>query len=345
MYAEKPLLHDRQKRHRPGNLRTIALDVTSRCNMACSHCYAETFNRVDMVDTGTLGRALEEFYELGVLHYVLQGGEPIMSPKRLEFVLRHCHPDETYINVVSNGWAMDRDRIRWLKDLKVDKIAFSLDSGIEEEHDVNRLPGSFRRVVEAIDMVREEGLLSSISFVVTHESLYSDGFRRAYALAKDKGIRMDVQIAEPVGKWDGRKDVLITPEDAAHIKHLQQVSGRIGTGQTMINRDIYCGDNDHCPAGIEFMSLSADGQFLPCNFLQFSLGNIRDRSVRQMRDDLLTSPWFRGAIPNCLCGENEEFIDQYIVPHAGKPKPLDAYEIFGLGDTSARCGKGRMQFD
>ncbi|MCP1614212.1 MoaA/NifB/PqqE/SkfB family radical SAM enzyme [Azospirillum lipoferum] len=330
MYADKPLLHERQKRHRPGGLRTIALDVTSRCNMTCSHCYAETFNRVDMVDMGALGRALEEFYTLGVLHYVIQGGEPVTSPKRLEFVLRHCHPDETYINVVSNGWEMDRDRIRWLKDLKVDKIAFSLDSGIQEEHDANRLPGSFQRVVQAIDWVREAGLLSSISIVVTHDSLYSEGFRRAYDLARSKGIRMDVQIAEPVGKWDGRKDMLITPEDAAYIKHLQQTSGRISTGQTMINRDIYCGDCDHCPAGIEFMSLSANGHLLPCNFLQFSLGNIRDRSIRQMRDSLMESSWFRGEVANCLCGENDDFIDRYIVPYAGQPKPLDAYAVFGL---------------
>lgn len=298
--------------------------------MSCGHCYAEPFNRAKMVDLETLGRALEEFHELGVSHYVLQGGEPITAPERLEFILRHCFPDESYINVVSNGWSMDRERIRWLKSLKVDKIAFSLDSGIEEEHDSNRLSGSFHRVLAAIDIVREEGLLTSISIVVTHESLYSEGFRRAHEIARGKGLRLDVQIAEPVGKWDGRKDMLITPDDARYIKRLRDESGAIATGQAMINRDIYCGERDHCPAGLEFMSLTANGKLLPCNFLQFSLGDIRDRSIRQMRDDLLRSPWFRGEVSNCLCGENDAFIDRYIVPHKNEAKPLDAYELFDL---------------
>lgn len=330
MYADKPLLHERQGKHVPGQLRTIALDVTSHCNMTCSHCYAETFNRVGMVDLDVLGRALEEFHQLGVMHYVLQGGEPITAPKRLEFILRHCHPDETYINVVSNGWQMTRDRIQWLRDLKVDKITFSLDSGIEEEHDANRLPGSYKRVMQAIDWVLEEGLLTSISTVVTHTSLYSEGFKTAYDFAKSKGIRLDLQIAEPVGKWDGRKDILMTPEDSAYIKHLQQTSGRVHTGQYMINRDIFCGDCDHCPAGTEFMGLTADGHLLPCNFLQFSLGRIHDKPVAGMRDALLTSEWFDNRRPSCLCGEDHAFIDAFIVPYVDQAKPLDAYDVFNL---------------
>jgi len=97
----------------------------------------------------------------------------------------------------------------------------------------------------------------------------------------------------------------------------------------MINRDIFTGENDHCPAGIEFMAITADGNVLPCNFLQFTLGNIRESSFRKMRDSLLSSRWFDGK-PNCLCGENDEFIDTFIVPYAVRKKPLDAYTIFKL---------------
>ena len=79
MYDQKPLLHKRQAAHKPGQLRTIALDVTSRCNMTCGHCYAETFNNVGTVDLKTLIRTLDEFYDMGVFHYVIQGGEPIVQ--------------------------------------------------------------------------------------------------------------------------------------------------------------------------------------------------------------------------------------------------------------------------
>lgn len=336
MYSEKPKLHARQKAHRNGNLRIIALDVTPICGMKCSHCYAETFAHTKAVELDVLKKALDEFYELGVSHYVLQGGEPIDDPKRLEAILGMIYPDETYINVVTNGWSMTPEKIRWLKSLKVDKITFSMDSGIEEEHDRNRRPGSYKRVKAGVDNVLAEGLLTSISTVVTHQSLRTDSFKLAYDFALGKGIRIDVQIAEPVGKWDGKRDCLMTSEDSAYIKKLQMESPTVKTGQRMVNRDIYCGDCDHCPAGLEFMGLSADGNFLPCNFLQFSLGNIRDKSIRQMRDDLLKSEWFTGK-PSCLCGEDDSFISAFIEPFKDVPKPLNAYEIFNL-DGSGKNG-------
>jgi MoaA/NifB/PqqE/SkfB family radical SAM enzyme len=331
MYSQKPLLHQRQQAARPGRLRTIAVDVTSACNMTCGHCYAETFRQAEPVSLEVLGRAFDQFHDLGVFHYVFQGGEPIMAPGRLEAILGMCHPDESYLNVVSNGWRMTPETIRWLKALQVDKITFSLDSGLEAEHDARRLPGSYRKVLQAVDEVLAEGLLTSLSIVITHGSLHSEGFRRALEIVQAKGIRMDAQIAEPVGKWDGRKDDLITPEDAAFIKSLQLSLGRTAQGQTVINRDVYCGDRDHCPAGTEFMGLTADGQLLPCNFLQYSLGHVADRDIAPMREALIASPWFDGSRPHCICGEDPAFIDQFIVPYVDLPKPLDARAVFGLG--------------
>jgi MoaA/NifB/PqqE/SkfB family radical SAM enzyme len=337
MYKDKPKLHARQRAHLPGTLRTVALDVTPVCNMKCPHCYAETFVHAKPVDMQVLARALEEFYKLGVFHYVLQGGEPIADPKRLHAILTLCHPDESYINVVSNGWAMTRKRILWLRDLQVDKIAFSLDSGIEAEHDAGRGAGSFKRVMAAIDQVLEAGMLSSISTVVTHESLYSDGFRKAYEFAEAKQIRIDVQIAEPVGKWDGKKDALMTREDSAYIKRLQKECPVLPHGQKMVNRDIFCGEKDHCPAATEFMSLSTDGQLLPCNFLQYSLGNISEHSVKEMRDAIMKSPWFDGRQPECIIGENHDFVDTYVVPYVDQQKPLDAWKVFGVAVPESGC--------
>ena len=330
MFSEKPHLQKRIKNYKPGNLRTIALDVTHKCNMNCPHCYAETFRNSKPIDIEILRTALDDLYSLGVYHYVLQGGEPLEDPERLESIISIIHPDETYINVVTNGWKMDQKNIRWLKELNVDKIAFSLDSGIESEHDANRRQGSFKRVIQAIDDVIAEGLIASISTVVTHSSLYSEGFKRAFEFAREKQIRMDVQISEPVGKWDGKTEFLMTPEDSRYIKKLQIESPILPNGQRMINRDIFSGDCDHCPAGTEFMGLTVDGQFLPCNFLQYSLGNIKNHSILSMRNALLQNPWFDGCHNNCLCGENPVFIQNFVMPYISDPKPLDAVKIFNL---------------
>ena len=330
MYSAKPKLRQRQRKYKPGNLKTIAIDVTQKCNMNCSHCYAHTFIHADPIPLNILKKTMDEAYKIGVFHYVLAGGEPTEDPERLESIISMCYPDETYINVISNGWNMSKDKILWLKNLKVDKICLSMDSGIPEEHDSNRRHGSYDRVLEAIDNILEAGLLASISIVVTHHSLYSKGFQNTYNLAKDKKIRLDVQIAEPVGKWDGQIDNLITTNDSNYIKSLEINSPILPNGQKMIKRDIYIEPADHCPAGTEFLIITVDGNILPCNFLHFSLGNIKDKTIKEVRNDLIANIWFNGKQPNCICGENPEFINKFIVPHINKPKPLDAYKLFNL---------------
>ena len=330
MYSEKPKLHRKQREHKHGELRTIVLDTTSRCNMRCPHCYNEPFAGVKAVDLPVLQGAIDELHELGVYHYIFEGGEPVLEIDRLEAILGMCYPEETYLNVVSNGWDMSLENIRRLKKAQVDKISFSLDSGIEGEHDANRLNGSYKRTLEAIDNVLNEGLLASISIVVTHDSLYSEGFYEAYRYAQTKGIRFDTQIAEPVGKWDGKLEHLINEIDARYIKKLQKEGGELPNGQRIVNRDMFTGEFDHCPAVTEILGVTVDGQVLPCNFLQFSLGNIGDKSIRKMRDDALANKWFDGKHTSCLCGEDRDFIDEFIMPYVDEPKPLDAYEVFGL---------------
>lgn len=331
MFHLKTKLHAKEKNRKVNSLRTLVLDVTPKCNMSCSHCYASTFENTKQIELSTLVSALHQAHNLGVSHYVFMGGEPIMDRKRLESIINSCHPDESFLTVTSNGWGMTLPVIRWLKNLQIDKISLSLDSGLEAEHDANRKKGSFRRVLQAVDHILGEGLIAALDVVVTHDSLYSEGFRRVYDYAISKKIRIDLQIAEPVGNWDGRKDILITKEDAKYIQKLRDESPLTLQGQKSIKRDVFCGEVDHCPAGTDFMHITANGNILPCNFLQFSLGNIKDTSLKAARDALLTNPIYSSTSnPLCLCGEDSSFIDNYIMPYVGIPKPLDAYSLFNL---------------
>lgn len=336
MYEDKPLLHKRQYAYESKMMRTMTIDVTPKCNMECKHCYATPVMRNAPVGLSVMKRTLDELYEMGVYHIVLLGGEPIMDKERLEFIVRNCHPDETYVTVTSNGWNVSREDVRWLKEIKVDKVIYSIDSGIPEEHDANRQPESYERAMRSIRLTMDEGMPTGIGTLVKHSTVHGDGLKRLVDLALENDFRLDVQIIEPVGKWDGQVEDLITPEDAAHIKNLQRTLGNASTGQTVINRDVYSGETDHCPAGTEFMALTADGRLLPCNFLQFSLGNVKFKSIKEMRASLLESPWFDGEHSNCLCGENHEFINRFIIPYVDRRKPLDAYEIFGIEEPPDR---------
>jgi MoaA/NifB/PqqE/SkfB family radical SAM enzyme len=213
----------------------------------------------------------------------------------------------------------------------VDKVTISIDSGIPEEHDANRRPGAFDRAVRAVDIVMAAGLLASVSTVVTRHSLYAEGFRRIRDFADTRRIRLDVQIAMPVGKLEGRRELLMQPEDSRHIHAMRTAYPLLPNGQEFIKRDVYnSGDTPQCPAGRDFMSLTSDGHILPCIFCQYSLGRLPETTLAQARRDIMQSPWFQGTHPRCLLGEDETFYERYAAPYLGVAKPLDAYTVFHL---------------
>lgn len=329
MYKNKPKLHALQAAHKAGEFRTLSVDVTSRCNMKCPHCYAEPFKNRPDADLETMCAAIREARSMGAYHFVFQGGEPITEPGRLEAMIKATEPDSAYINVVSNGWEMTVDKIEWLGDLGVDKIAYSLDSGIEKEHNAVRGNGSFDRVLNSIMSTDDAGILASISLVVTRQSFGSEGFWSAYTFAFDSKIRIDLQIAEPVGLWEGNLDALVTPEQTQFIQMLRKYSPILPNGQKMVNRDLFTMDDQSCcPAGREFMAITSDGHILPCNFLQFTLGKVGKVKLKDARDRLLKSTWFSYPCGRCLCGEDRTFIEKFITPYVGKTKPLDASLLF-----------------
>ena len=329
MYNNKVGLHKRQKDYKVGDLRTISLDVTNLCNMECKHCYAESFKGCHNIELDVLERFFNDAYSLGAYHYVLHGGEAILEFDRLAAIIQMIYPEETYITVVSNGWAMDVSTIHKLKILGVDKICFSLDSGIEEEHDANRRPGSYSKVLTAIENVKQEGLHVAISTVVTRDNWNSVGSRKLLEIATKLGVRVDLQVAMPVGKWDGEKDIRITSEIAADIVDIYQ-NRLMPDGTRSVSRDVFWSGGYRCPAGRDFMAITASGEMLPCNFCQYSLGNIKDVPLKQARNALMESKWFQGTHPVCLLGEDDEFFDLFVAPNVDKAKPLDAYKLFNL---------------
>ncbi|MCB1049035.1 MAG: radical SAM protein [Acidobacteria bacterium] len=336
MYARKPSLHQKQRNHKPGHLRTVALDVTGLCNMTCSFCYAEPFKKATPLSDAQMQTLLAELHRMGVFHYVLQGGEAILDKRRLALILNHCRPEECFITLVTNGWHMDEATVKQLTEWQVDKICFSLDSGLPHEHDQSRQEGAFQRVIDGLERVKAAGLLASLSTVVTHQNLHSPGFESLLVLAQTHQVRLEIQIAQPVGLWDGKREGLITAEDAAFIKDLQSLLARLPNGQNQIHRDIYCGICDHCPAGAEFLSISVDGHVFPCNFLQFSFGRVGQKPIREIYAEITQIPWFQAQEPRCPPGESRVFFDQYIAPFVHLKKPL-AGHIFhsGEGETAS----------
>src|SRR5690349_20962077 len=72
---------------------TIAILVTRRCNMTCSHCSVESAPRVNTADPSEaeLLRIIREASAAGVSAIQFTGGEPMMRQKLVLKLMRETH--------------------------------------------------------------------------------------------------------------------------------------------------------------------------------------------------------------------------------------------------------------
>ncbi len=316
------------------SLRTMDVMINSECNCNCEHCLAKSFTSSKKVrnklSIKELKSALHEAVSNGVFHFTLQGGEPFLHPN-LEEIIKACEPSKTYITLVSNGTVADKKLLKKVYGLGVDKIAVSIDSYYPEEHDRFRgLSSTHDKAMKTIKLAQETGLDVSIATTVLNDNLHTDSIQKLFKYAISNNINVDVNVPQPVGKWDGRTDLLLSKRNFKYLESLHEK-------HTNIRRDLYRHfGGSGCPAVKESLYLNIYGDIFPCVFIHIAIGNIRDHYLKDIRQNALSLHEFSVYDPKCLAGEQRKFIKKYIAKGFGAPKPADGLAIFGLQPLKKR---------
>jgi radical SAM protein with 4Fe4S-binding SPASM domain len=191
--------------------RACVWELTLACNLRCKHCGSFAGPRREReLDLEENLRVADELAALGCRRVTLSGGEPTLNPdwdrigKRLS---DHC----IKVNLISNGWHWNESHVARAKAAGFCGAAFSLD-GFEPEHDEFRQPGSFRRVVSAIEACVTGGLPVAVNTTVHRKNQRI--LRELRDFIRDKGaFSMQIQLATPSGNMGEHRDLVVDPAD------------------------------------------------------------------------------------------------------------------------------------
>ncbi len=149
----------------PGSPLTINWTITNRCNFKCSHCYSRE-DPMEELDITLLFKCIERIAKAGVLSINFGGGEPLLR-KDLVDIARFAAQCGLRVSMNSNGFLMDIEKAKELKNAGFSKIGISIDSHRAETHDGFRgVKGSHERAVRALDYLNGAGIETSISTVI-----------------------------------------------------------------------------------------------------------------------------------------------------------------------------------
>jgi radical SAM protein with 4Fe4S-binding SPASM domain len=192
------------------SLRSLELQLTSRCNLRCLHCYQGEPAPVDLPFTAAT-KIVGEFTGMAGLRLLISGGEPMLYPHLLEFLdeIRYAALHKV---LITNGTLIDAAAA---SRLGVDEVQFSLD-GWERGHELIRGTGTFARVMRGIEAARGAGITVSIATMIHAGNL--DEFDRMGAFIDDIGASAwGIDLPCVAGRQGDNRPILVSPAEAAPL--------------------------------------------------------------------------------------------------------------------------------
>ncbi len=326
---EKPLVYEKimkydEKMARGECTAIIDFCFDYRCNMHCSHCSNLSFQKKEREMTiDDLKDFARQADELGLAQFNISGGEPLTFPN-LDEIIEALDPNKFHIAMSSNGLLLTPEMAKHLKEIGLDKLRISLDSFDEERYyDTGRKKGSYQKAIDALFYSKEAGLQTGINTVISHQNCKTKETEQLAKFANDNDFNLDVFVARAIGHWEGKEEVLIDEEDAAHLVELRNK-------YPVVHRDIFptYNQNRGCGTVKHILHLTKYGDILPCAFIHISIGNIFEEPLKDIIERGLNIKHFAEFRPLCLSGEDRGFVNNYMSKFYGKPLPISYKEVF-----------------
>ncbi|MDR1468678.1 MAG: radical SAM protein [Spirochaetaceae bacterium] len=322
-------------------LTSFQIELSSRCNERCVHCYIPHENKVNDIDPALFYDVLDQCREMGLLSLTLSGGEPLLHRHFLDF-LRRAKDYDFSINVLSNLTLLNNEIIAEMKASRLSSVQVSLYSMKPDVHDaITGLPGSFRKTRDAILRLIENDIPLQISCPTMKQNKNDYGGVLAWAHEhKCRAVTDYIMMARYDRTTDNLDNRLSLEEVETVINDIiehdadyrREVSGADFEARDQRDRsgDIVCG------VCVSSLCMVANGNVYPCaGWQDYVCGNVRETPLRAIWDHSPKVRFLRGLrnrdFPKCAVCEDRGFCAMCMVRNANEDpegNPLKINEHF-----------------
>lgn len=324
----------------------ILMDPTSACNLRCTGCWAAEYGYEMSLPYETLESIVKQGKEIGTYFYMLTGGEPLTRKNDIIKLAKEFN--DCAFHIYTNGTLIDDAFCK--ECVEVGNITFALSlEGFEDTNDNRRGKGVFERVLHAMDLMKQYGLLFGTSICYTsknYSTVTSDDF---LDLLIEHGCRYSWYFNYmPVGK-KASIELLCTPSQREYMYYrIREIRGKTGGKQIFVmdfqNDGEFVGG---CIAGgRNYCHINANGDVEPCVFIHYSGANIKNKSLLEcLKQPLFMEyrdgqPFNKNQLRPCPMLENPELLRE-MVARAGAHS-TDFIEPESVDELCAKCEKYAM---
>lgn len=258
----------------------LEVEITTRCNLDCRHCYNRNREVADM-PVGQVLSLLEFAEKKGVSSFVISGGEASLHPE-FDQLAEIFLEKKTSVRTVlqTNGIASVKSK-SLLKAFKVIHISYEPDGS-----DVRRVVG--KKLIEFALDLKGVGIYAYL-FATIHQGNI-DKIDAMVESANEAELDMGFNLCVPTHE---NPELALSPQQALEISRklnglfLQKMILRFTSPLVSVIQDKksngYIGNRGGCTAGIAACSVTVDGDVIPCPFFrEVVAGNIHQQSLERI---------------------------------------------------------------
>ncbi|MFW5489216.1 MAG: radical SAM protein [Desulfovibrio sp.] len=320
-------------------LTSLHIEITSRCNERCIHCYIPHENKLENIKNNLFYSIIEQCKRMNVLHLTLSGGEPMLHENFCDF-LEACRTYNFSVNVLSNLTLLDDKIIKELKAnplLGVQVSLYSMNPVIHDE--ITRLKGSFYKTKMSILKLVENNIPLQISCPIMKQN--KNSYEEVIKWAEKNNIHVgdDYVIIARYNHSIKNLNCRLTVDEVKEIldtkaakdsRFVEEIELEAAKKKNITPNDFVC---SVCNSSI---CIAENGNVYPCaGWQDYIVGNVNGESLKDIWNNSKRIQYLRelrnSDFPKCIRCTDREFCTMCMVRNANespKGNPLEVNEYF-----------------
>ncbi len=193
----------------------MSFELTNKCNLSCLHCLRDKADMRSYIPVELFDSILKQAKSYNLQHIAFTGGEPTLHPhfsRIIDTVVKYGY---TY-HFVTNAWnflavwkILNDPRFPGRLS-KLSGVSISLDGATEKTHDYIRGKGSFKKIMQAISILKIKGIDISVQITINKKNFHE--IEQMAMLASELGLkRLFYAHLEPTDRAY-EQDLVLSPQ-------------------------------------------------------------------------------------------------------------------------------------
>lgn len=190
------------------------IELTAKCNLRCVHCYAQNSRKHQDLTTAEVKKIVDTLVERNLVELFFTGGE-VFTRDDFDEIYVYAKKKGLVVSVLSNITLLSEKHIELFKEYPVAVVSTTMYGYSKETYEaVTGIAGSFKKFVNAIDLLQKNGIPFEIKYVGMKQNIQD--VHKIKAFGKKLGVNMVFGFdIRPTSDCDSKTvDYRVTPEEA-----------------------------------------------------------------------------------------------------------------------------------